>query len=120
MLINDFSMDKAKTIEVIEALANGIDPLTEELLPEDHLLQQPGSVRALFNAAALLKNSKDVLPGLANQGNAWTADEDNLLKEAFANGIKISQLAKDHQRTPGAVRARLKKLKLIIGNNIEQ
>ena len=116
-------MDKAKTIEIIEELANGIDPATGELLPDDHVLQQPDIVRALFNAAALLKNSlpagqagKDVLPGLANQGNAWTADEDNLLKEAFAIGIKISQLAKDHQGTPGAVRSRLKKLKLIIGN----
>ncbi|MEJ0105032.1 MAG: hypothetical protein WDO19_21870 [Bacteroidota bacterium] len=59
-----------------------------ELLLEDHLLQQPDIVRALFNAAALLKNSRDVLPGLANQGNTWTAGEDNLLKEAFANGIK--------------------------------
>ncbi len=111
-------MDKAKTIEVIEALANGIDPLTGELLPDDHLLQQPGIVRALFNAAALLKNSKDALPGLANQGNAWTGDEDNQLKEAFTNGIKISQLAKVHQRTPGAIRSRLKKLGLITDNNI--
>ena len=111
-------MDKAKTIELIEALANGIDPLTGELLPDDHLLQQPDIVRALFNAVALLKNSKDVLPGLVKQGSPWTADEDNQLKEAFTNGIKISQLAKDHQRTPGAIQSRLKKLGLINDNNI--
>ncbi len=120
MLINDFSMNKSKTIEVIEALANGIDPLTGELLPDDHLLQQPDIVRALFNAAALLKNSRDVLPGLAMQCSPWTAGEDNQLKEAFANGIKISQIAKDHQRTAGAIRSRIKKLTLITGNNIEQ
>lgn len=69
--------------------------------------------------AMWVKNSRDVLPGLAKQGSPWTADEDNRLKEAFTNGTKISQLAKDHQRTSGAIRSRLKKLKLITGNNID-
>jgi hypothetical protein len=110
-------MDKAKTIEVIEALANGIDPLTGELLPEDHLLQQPGIVRALFNAVSLLKSSKDADPGLARQGSSWPADEDEQLKQAFANGTKIAQIAKDHQRTIGAIRSRLKKLGVINDGN---
>ncbi len=37
------------------------------------------------------------------------ADEDNRLKEAFTNGIKTAQFAKDHQRTTGAINSRLKK-----------
>lgn len=86
-------------------------------MPEDHLLQQPDFVRTLFNAVALLKNGNDILPGLAKQGSPWSDDEDNQLKEAFANDIKISQLAKDHQQTIGAIRSRLKNLGLIKDNN---
>lgn len=44
---------------------------------------------------------------------AWTAEEDTLLAERFADGKKIAQLAKLHSRTYGAIKARLLKLELL-------
>lgn len=49
----------------------------------------------------------------SNAGQAWTADEDRRLAEEFESGMKISEIAQEHGRTRGAIRARLKKHRLI-------
>ena len=46
-------------------------------------------------------------------GAAWTQDEDERLDEEFGSGMKVSQIAKAHNRTYGAIHARLKKHGLI-------
>ena len=107
-------MDKAKTVATIEALANGTDPFTGEVLPDGHLLQHPDIVRALFHAAAYIKSSRNASPALTKNGSRWSADEDLALKEAFAGGASFAQLAKTHQRTNSAIRRRLEKLGIII------
>jgi hypothetical protein len=43
----------------------------------------------------------------------WSEEEDKLLAERFNEGIKITQLAKLHSRTYGAIKARLVKLELL-------
>ncbi|MGN8055089.1 hypothetical protein ACTJKN_02375 [Pedobacter sp. 22163] len=42
----------------------------------------------------------------------WSEEEDNLLTQRFSEGAKITQLAKLHSRTYGAIKARLIKLEL--------
>lgn len=42
----------------------------------------------------------------------WTSREDNQLAEMFKKGAKIPDIAQEHQRQPGAIRARLEKLGL--------
>ncbi|MBO9675254.1 MAG: hypothetical protein J7577_17535 [Sphingobacteriaceae bacterium] len=44
---------------------------------------------------------------------AWNEEEDVLLTQRFSEGIKITQLAKLHSRTYGAIKARLIKLGLV-------
>ena len=46
-------------------------------------------------------------------GALWTVEEDKQLDEEYHSGIKISEIAKAHERTYGAIRARLKKHGLI-------
>lgn len=46
-------------------------------------------------------------------GAAWTDQEDQQLDSEFTSGMKISEIAKAHSRTSGAIRARLKKHGLI-------
>ncbi len=46
-------------------------------------------------------------------GASWTKEEDRQLDEEFDSGVKISEIAKIHDRTTGAIRARLKKHGLI-------
>jgi len=43
----------------------------------------------------------------------WTDREDNSLAEMFKKGAKIDDIARQHQRQPGAIRARLVKLNLM-------
>ncbi len=45
----------------------------------------------------------------ANQGRAWSEEEDERLSEEYLSGVKIAEIAREHGRTSGAVRARLKK-----------
>ena len=48
-----------------------------------------------------------------NAGQAWSEEEDKSLAEEFEAGMKISEIARGHGRTYGAIRARLKKQGMI-------
>jgi len=41
-------MDKNKVIEILSALAEGIDPYTEEMFPDNSPYNNTDTVRALF------------------------------------------------------------------------
>jgi hypothetical protein len=105
-------------ISLLSALSEGVDPLTGEVLPEDHLLQQPQVVRALFHAINALKdqsikaNKKSSAPEMA--GTAWAKQEDEDLIRQFDEKISIAEIAKLHGRTRGAVTSRLVRLGKIV------
>lgn len=65
---------------VILALAEGVDPLTGEVLPSDHLLQNPQIVRALFRASRALEDRDKAARRSASAperaGEPWTDEED--------------------------------------------
>lgn len=46
-------------------------------------------------------------------GRAWDAAEDEELKREFGSGMKIAEIARQHDRTYGAIRARLEKQGLV-------
>ncbi|MFI3156573.1 MAG: hypothetical protein QX199_10485 [Methylococcaceae bacterium] len=104
-------MDTASSLEIIRALANGVDPHTGEELPADSPYQHPQTIRALFVAIQALEQLKKSgvrqqrLPD--NAGKAWTDEENHQLISAFDSGKTIKQLAEEHQRTEGAIRSRL-------------
>jgi hypothetical protein len=52
-------------------------------------------------------------PSASQAGARWMAEDDLRLRELFQEGTPIAQLARDFNRTYGAIRARLKKLGLI-------
>lgn len=106
-------LDKHKTVEVLEALANGIDPNTGEVFPTDSPYQNVEITRALFQALEAVKNYKPKKAQPARQGSKWTEQEDTQLQEAFRSGEKLTELAKKHQRSSGAIRSRLIKKGLI-------
>jgi hypothetical protein len=101
--------DNNRHLEILQALAAGTDPVTGEVFPADSPYNQPEIIRALFFAI----NQLEALAGKGNQGLAWGEEEDNLLTQRFSEGIKITQLAKLHSRTYGAIKARLLKLGLL-------
>jgi len=96
-------------IEVLEQLAAGVDPATGEVFPPDSPYQQAIVIRALYFAITELK----VLAVKGKQGQPWTPSEDEVLVKQFNEGNKISELAKLHGRSYGAIKARLIKLEII-------
>ena len=105
-------MDKNKAKEIISVLAEGIDPITGEVLPEDHVCNKVDVVRALY---ALLQSEEtsSKKKEYENSGKKWTAEEDSLLKELFEKGYRKVELQKTFMRSKGSIEARLVKLGLI-------
>ena len=73
------------------------------LNPEDE--EEDVAKNTSFDRAAY--NRKMYRPDGA--GASWSEEEDKQLDEEFNSGMKISEMAKIHDRTNGAIRARLRK-----------
>ncbi|MDY0907114.1 hypothetical protein [Pedobacter sp. CFBP9032] len=101
--------DNNQHLEVLQALAAGTDPITGEVFPADSPYNQSEIIRTLFFAISQL----EALAEKGNQGLAWSEEEDELLAKRFNESIKITQLAKLHSRTYGAIKARLLKVGLL-------
>ena len=100
-------MDIARAKELLSALADGIDPFTGELLPWNHVCNQPEMIRAfheILNAIPLSFKKKS-LP--RNAGKPWTDIEEEKLLDEFDAGMTISAIAKEHGRSRGAIETRL-------------
>jgi hypothetical protein len=106
-------MDAGQALSVVRSLANGIDPESGEVFPSESAYQRPQVVRALYEAATALERierferRKSQLP--QKTGEPWSEDEDRKLLAAFDAGRALQELAAAHERTMGAVRARLLK-----------
>jgi hypothetical protein len=106
-------MEQTQALAVVRSLANGVDPESGEVFPADSAYQRPLVVRALYEAAAALERMerferrKAQMP--AKTGEPWTEDEDRKLLSGFDAGRALQELAAAHERTMGAVRARLLK-----------
>jgi len=107
-------MGKEEALEIIKSLADGIDPFTGEVLPIESPYQNSQIIRALFAAISALEKEKyrsmrrGELPN--NAGKPWSEEENRKLVESFDSGTTIEDLANIHERTRGAIRARLIKL----------
>lgn len=80
-------MEAAEALRIVRALAEGADPETGEMFPEDSPYQRPEVIRTLFAAAA-----------------------DEELKKEFDGGAKVPNMVKRHGRTHEAIAARLVRL----------
>jgi len=107
-------MEIEKAVEIIKALADGIDPATGDVLPAESPYQNPRTIRALFAAISALQKEEGRSRGQKNlpnnAGKPWFEDEDSKLVELFESGTTIAELASTHKRTKGAIQSRLIKL----------
>ena len=106
-----------KSRQVLQALVQGIDPETGSELPEDTVLNRVDVVRALLGAIVALEamNARALrranLPG--SVGKTWSEEEQRQLKEEFARGEPVPDIATKHRRTVRAIEARLERLGLL-------
>jgi len=107
-------MNAETALAVIRPLAEGVDPLSGEVFPDESLYQHASVVRALMAAVSALESEsrrmrrQERLP--KNAGLPWSVEEDDELVKGFDEQDTLGQLAKRHHRSVGAIRARLVKL----------
>lgn len=110
-------MDIERARKLILALAEGIDPITGEVLPTEHVCNNPEIIRAFYTAFNNI-DSKSVVSEKKQKtyesaGKRWTAEDDKLLKELYENGVKISEIQKRFMRSRGSIQSRLAKLGIV-------
>jgi hypothetical protein len=119
ILTVEANVDFSEARDILETLAEGFDPQTGEALPDENPYTHPKVIRALYTVLLFLQEAapngrlKNHFPNanyLPNAGKPWTAVEDGRLLSAFDEGSKITELAKQHQRTNGAIKSRLARL----------
>jgi hypothetical protein len=100
---------------ILRTLAEGFDPHSGEELPEGGPLSNVEVVRALLAGARALDEALDApargraLPEAA--GQPWTPEEDaRLIREFDAGNTGIAELSSLHERSRGAIFARLRRL----------
>ena len=107
-------MNIEKALTILGPLSEGIDPYTGELFSPDSPYQHADTVRALYTAIDILEKKlardKRHANSPVNAGSPWSEEEDADLIKEFDSGHKISELAKLHERTHGAIQSRLIKL----------
>ena len=99
-------MDIVRAKELLSALADGIDPFTGELLPQNHVCNQPEMIRAFHELLNVIPSPKKKnLP--RNAGKPRTDIEEEKLLDEFDSGMTTSAIAKEHGRSKGAIESRL-------------
>ena len=105
-------MDVITAKNILMLLADGINPVTGEILAEDDSCNQVEVVRA-FNIILRclddeIKKSSKKLP--ENSGKPWTAQNDEDLCRMFDEGIPCKAICDQMGRTKGSIAARLVRL----------
>ena len=114
-------MHQDRNVQILELLANGVNPITNEVFPPDHPCQHPEVIRALFNAITIVKKNyfppyhkkPNTIDQPAKKGVPWTKEEDRNLIDAFKDNPSLEQLARQHERSRTAIETRLVKLGLM-------
>jgi hypothetical protein len=108
--------------QVIERLALGVDPYTGVKLPNEHLMHRPEVTRALFVCVRVLdlvesdelsSHQSQDKPKPPKAGSPWSREEDERLIEEYNNRNSLAEIAEVHDRTRGAISARLVRLGIL-------
>ncbi|MDR3700612.1 MAG: hypothetical protein P4L56_13295 [Candidatus Sulfopaludibacter sp.] len=107
-------MDLGTAKQIVEALADGVDPRTGEVLEPGSPLESPEVIRALHVALAGMNHQikqqtrNSALP--PNAGKAWRDEDDRELTRLFDSGQSVANIASLFQRTRGSIASRLVRL----------
>jgi hypothetical protein len=110
-------MNEQRARQILQALVQGVDPMTGEELPPGTILQHADVLRALLAGVSALEQTaaraqrRAQLPG--NVGRPWTVEEEATLIASFKAGNPAADIAIRHGRTLRAIEARLERLGLL-------
>lgn len=105
--------------EILKIMAKGIDPITGEILPDDHLCNYPEVARALCLAIQSLSTDSPInaLPvnkknGKLNAGRPWTKEDLLQLEQLYHAGASMDTICQQLQRRERGVQKQLEYLGL--------
>jgi hypothetical protein len=110
-------MKESRARQILQALVQGVDPLTGEELAAGTVLQHAEVLRALLAGVGALEQMaaraqrRAQLP--SNVGLAWTSEEEQALLSEFQRGETAAAIAALHGRTLRAIETRLERMGLI-------
>ena len=111
--------EKPKTPKPVKSPAkneykgSALDDMAVEAMIHDMLVEGKPSP-FLLDFIKMVKQRRNLTPEPQQRfGERWMVEDDLRLRELFLEGTNIAQLAKEFNRTQGAIRARLKKFGLI-------
>ena len=103
-------MDINRAKEIISALAEGIDPITGEVLPENSVYNKGDIIRALYTVLSSLDAKKPQKNLPENAGKRWTDEDDRKLCEMFDAGVSNKDICNTFKRTTTGIASRLVRL----------
>ena len=106
-------MDIVRAKEIISALAEGVDPTTGEILPDNSVCNKGEIVRAFYAVLNHLEEKKPKKNIPANAGKPWTKEDEDLLVKLYYSGATKRNICKTLQRTESGIAARLVHLGVI-------
>lgn len=112
-------IDLSRAAEILEALANGVNPETGEALESESVLNQPDIIRSLYTGLSLIKKAQfaakfktkaekakpDSTP--KNYGKLWRTEDQDLMVRQFRAGRSFDDIAHELGRTRDSIIKRL-------------
>ena len=111
-------MDINRAKEILSTLAEGVDPTTGEVLPDNSVCNKGEIVRAFYAVLNHLEEKKPKKNLPANAGKPWTKEDEDLLIRLYQSGASKKDICKTLQRTTTGIAARLVHLGLIDNRDI--
>lgn len=111
-------MDIMSAKEIIATLAEGVDPTTGEVLPDNSVCNKGEIIRAFYAILNHLDENKPKKNMPANAGKPWPKEDEDLLVTLYRSGTTKRDICKTLQRTESGVAARLVHLGIIENRDI--
>ena len=106
-------MEINRAKEILSTLAEGVDPTTGEVLPDNSVCNKGEVIRALYTVLNVLDTSKPKKELPQNAGKPWSTEDDERLKACFESGMTKNELCAEFERTSGSISSRLARLGLM-------
>lgn len=110
-------MTNEQASKILGVILQGIDPVTGEILSEDHFCNQPDVMRALHLAIVALSGgvnqTKAEAPKKLSAGRPWTDDDLIALKKLYLAGTSMEEICRTLVRRERGVNRQLVYLGLI-------
>jgi hypothetical protein len=119
-------MESTEARGIVKTLAQGIDPTTGEVFPQNSPYNDPKVIRALYRVVELAwppgrsklsldeRRQRNIDRGLPrNAGLPWTQEDREAVASGFKNGKTIRELADTFERSLTAINSELIRQELI-------